>query len=202
MIAALYVDPIGIYSGRPDVDCWDEERDARKYKGPHAVIAHPPCQLWGAYAFVNFKRWGGDHNRPGNDGGCFLAALRAVERFGGVLEHPFQSRAWAFYGVTKPWQAGWCQLHTEEYEIRKWVCEVWQSAYGYKANKRTVLLYSGEREPFDLNWSHPIGTHQCGFHDQRGKAKNKPTISGRAASATPSLFAEKLLELANWASTG
>lgn len=47
MIAALYVETDGAYFGLPGVDPWDEARDARKYAGPHPVVAHPPCQRWG-----------------------------------------------------------------------------------------------------------------------------------------------------------
>lgn len=46
VIAALYVETNGIYFGDPEIDPWDEKRDARRYTGPHAVIAHPPCQRW------------------------------------------------------------------------------------------------------------------------------------------------------------
>jgi hypothetical protein len=49
MIAALYVQRGGVYCGLPDVEPWDEERDARKYVGPWPVVAHPPCQRWGRY---------------------------------------------------------------------------------------------------------------------------------------------------------
>ena len=49
MIAALYVQKAGAYFGLPDVDPWDEARDARLYAGPHRVVAHPPCQRWGRY---------------------------------------------------------------------------------------------------------------------------------------------------------
>jgi hypothetical protein len=49
MIAALFVANPGCYIGLPDVDPWDEKRDARKYAGPWPVVAHPPCQRW-----VNF----------------------------------------------------------------------------------------------------------------------------------------------------
>lgn len=39
MIAALYVETGGCYFGLPDVDPWDELRDARKYEGPWSVVA-------------------------------------------------------------------------------------------------------------------------------------------------------------------
>lgn len=78
----------------------------------------------------------------------------------------------------------------------EWTCEVWQSAYGHLANKRTWLYYSGKSKPFDLLWSRIKGTHQIGFYDQRGKQKNKPTLSGKKASATPVMFRDALIKLA------
>lgn len=189
MIAALFVDTGGAYFDIPEVDPWDVHRDARKYNGPHPVVAHPPCQLWTRFAHVNFKRWGGEHNRPGNDQGCFEAALRSIKSFGGVIEHPAFSDAWKTYGLPRPHGIGW------RYQDGFWVCEVWQSAYGHKARKRTWLLFCGPSKPADMKWDRPDGTHQIGFHDQRGKARNKPTISGKAASATPASFRDALLAL-------
>jgi hypothetical protein len=194
MIAALFVQPDGCYSGFVGVDPWPESRDAMTYAGPYPVVAHPPCQLWGAMSAVNFARWGGEHNRPGNDGGCFEYALAAVNRWGGVLEHPAKSRAWEAYGLCKPRSktgTGWSRSGDG------WVCEVWQSAYGHRANKATWLYYKGSQPPFELCWDRPRGTHQVGFHDQRGKAANKPTISRREANATPRPFAVSLVMLAS-----
>ena len=192
-VAALFIDGKGIYPTLPAVECWDKDRDARAYTGAHPVVAHPPCQLWGRFAHVNYARWGGEHNRPGNDGGCFASALANVRRCGGVLEHPAFSDAWRAYGLLRPVHRGWQET---EFMSCEWVCEVWQSAYGHKANKRTWLLYHGVACPADLRWDRPIGSHQIGFHDQRGKDANKPTISGRAASATPPDFADALVALA------
>jgi len=191
MVAALFVETGGAYFGVPGVDPWDKDRDARSYGGPHRVVAHPPCQLWGAMANVNFARWGGEHNRPGNDGGCFASALASVRKFGGVLEHPAKSRAWERHGLTKPVGVGWMRC-----ESGGWVCEVWQSAYGHRANKATWLYASQSEKPQELNWARDKGTHQVGFHDQRGKERNKPTLCKREAAATPNAFKEVLISIA------
>lgn len=185
-VAALYVDPRGAYGALPGVDAWGEKRDARLYAGPHPVVAHPPCHLWVNLACVNFKRYGGEHNRPGNDGGCFKAALASVRQWGGVLEHPAFSRAWSTFGLTPPVGTGWAQTTS-----REWVCEVWQSAYGHKARKRTWLLYVGSRPPHELHWERNSGTHQVGWFD-----RNKPSLGKKAASATPTAFRDELLRLA------
>lgn len=190
MIAALFVMPDGPYAHDARIDPWPEDRDARLYSGDYPVIAHPPCQLWGSLAAVNFARWGGEHNRPGNDGGCFESALSSVNRCGGVLEHPAKSRAWKKYGLTVPRAIGW------QPSGDGWVCEVWQSAYGHRANKATWLYYKGRAAPPELDWSRPRGTHQIGFHDQRGRASNKPTLGKREANETPPAFKEAMIALA------
>ena len=190
MIAALFVIEGGCYYGLDGIDPWPESRDARTYAGPHAVIAHPPCQRWGALGVANFARWGGDHNRPGNDGGCFASAMRSVRRWGGVLEHPARSLAWDEFGLVKPPKGGgWVKSD------RGWTCEVWQSAYGHKARKATWLYYCGGT-PSELRWERIAGTHQVGFQDRRGKDRNKPTLSRREANATPILFRDALITLA------
>lgn len=189
MLAALFVQDGGCYYGLPDVDPWPIERDARTYYGPWPVIAHPPCQLWGKMARVNYARWGGEHNKPGNDGFCFHAALDAVDMFGGVLEHPKQSYAWDEFGLTKPKGIGWQKSGLG------WTCEVWQSAYGHRANKATWLYYRGQNPPFELRWNRPKGTHQIGFQDQRGKSRNKPTLGKKEANATPIEFRDELIRL-------
>jgi len=40
-IAALFVETGGSYFNLPGVDAWDQARDARKYHGPHPVVAQP-----------------------------------------------------------------------------------------------------------------------------------------------------------------
>lgn len=192
MIAALYVMKDGPYFGLPDVDPWDEGRDARLYRGPHPVVAHPPCHLWVNLAAVNWKRYG--RHLPawypgGSDGACFVHACYALQRWGGVLEHPAFSHAWQQYGLPRPERDRWvCD------KWGQWSCEVWQSAYGHQARKRTWLLYMGKRPPFDMDWSREPGTHQIGWFD-----RNKPTLSKKAANATPPAFRDELIRLARYA---
>ena len=142
-VVALFVDPLGPYPLLVD-DWYDELRDARTYRGPHPVVAHPPCQLWVNFACVNFKRYGRAHNRPGNDGGCFKAALDAVRAYGGVLEHPAGSRAWAEYDLERPNTPRMWNMVGRRNE---WVCEVWQSAYGHKARKKDLATVRRSASP-------------------------------------------------------
>jgi hypothetical protein len=91
-VAALFVDdkPGGAYVGLPGVEVWGISRDARLYPGPYPVVFHSPCQRWGklwAGQPLWIKRTG-ERKAKGDDGGCFAAALAAVRKWGGVLEHP------------------------------------------------------------------------------------------------------------------
>jgi hypothetical protein len=105
MIAALYVEAGGVYADLPDVELWDEARDARQYAGPWTVVAHPPCQRWGRFFHGSPRK---PHQfKLGDDGGCFAAALAAVRRWGGVLEHPADSHAWLAHGLPWPPGNGW-----------------------------------------------------------------------------------------------
>lgn len=190
-VAALFVDPRGPYAGMKGVEMWDAARDARRYAGEHPVVCHPPCQLWTNLAGHNFRRWGGAHNRPGNDGGCFAAALRSVLSWGGVLEHPAFSHAWGTFALPVPAEGCWTLGELSGTGERVWVTELWQAAYGNPASKRTWLLYCGFQPPLPARWGKREGTHQVGWFD-----RNKPTLGKRQASLTPPEFARYLVSLA------
>lgn len=149
MIAALFVDPKGSYAGIPGVDLWDEKRDARKYPGYFRVVAHPPCQRWGKFWAgqpLYIKRTGIRQIR-GDDGGCFESALLSVRRWGGVLEHPAGSHAWAHFGLAKPpKEGGWIAADKYGY-----TCQVEQGRYGHYARKPT-WLYAVACELPELDW--------------------------------------------------
>lgn len=186
MIAALYVQRGGAYYGLPDVDPWDEARDARLYDGPHPVVAHPPCSRWCQLAHMNQARYG---HRVGDDGGCFVAALTAVRRWGGVLEHPAFSHAWREFGLPRPTRA-WSRLLGDT----AWVCEVSQSAYGHAARKLTWLYFVGG-EPPEMRWCETAPTAQISFCANHGDS-DLPRLSKRAASATPPELRETLIAMA------
>jgi hypothetical protein len=152
-IAALYVATNGPYFGKAGVDPWDFDRDARRYAGPHPVVAHPPCQRWGKMwkgQPGNIKR--GKVEKLGDDHGCFAAALDAVRRYGGVLEHPEHSHAWAHFNLNKPpRQGGWIAAELPGVDLGGWTCRVEQGRYGHYAAKPTWLYASGVVLP-ELNW--------------------------------------------------
>lgn len=149
-IAALYVETDGSYFGLPGIDAWDQVRDARLYRGPHPVVAHPPCQRWGKMWFgqpltVKLK---GTRKLLGDDDGCFPRALWAVRTYGGVLEHPWQSHAWPYFGLTVPdRRGGWVKADN----FGGWTCCVEQRPYGHHARKPTMLYAVGCDLP-ELAW--------------------------------------------------
>lgn len=147
-IAALYVATDGPYFGLPGVTPYDEAADARMYGGPWPVIAHPPCQRWG-------RMWKGQPGnikagkveRKGDDAGCFKSALFDVRRWGGVLEHPEGSHAWAHFGLAKPpRKGGWVKA-----DGYGWTCRVEQGKYGHYCAKPTWLYAVGTALP-ELRW--------------------------------------------------
>jgi hypothetical protein len=199
-VAALYVEKDGVYANLPGVEVWDEERDARLYAGPHPVVAHPPCNRWSQLAYLNQAQ----HGYPvGADGGCFDAALRAVRKYGGVLEHPAGSIAWERFSLPRPTRGGWSQALLPG-TPREWATEISQSAYGLPARKRTWLYYVGPPPPA-LDWSDPPVTATVGGggwlrpNGRRDASTSKgdgTRLQGAAASRTPERFRDVLLELA------
>lgn len=157
-VAALYVDPHGVYANQPGVEVWDETRDARLYAGPWPVVAHPPCARWSRLAGFTEARFG---YKRGDDGGCFEAALNAVRTYGGVLEHPAYSDAFAYYGLPLPkLRSGWNVTFDGEA-----VCYVEQGRYGLPVKKATWLFAVGIERP-ELKWGY--------IRDSRGEHKNGP----------------------------
>lgn len=105
-IAALFVQKRGVYSFARGVDIWDVERDARKYPGPWPIVAHPPCQRWSKMSYCRPEL----HQLFGKDDGCFQSALDSLNRYGGVLEHPAETKAFDAFGISRPQRGKWRRL--------------------------------------------------------------------------------------------
>jgi len=192
MIAALFIETGGAYFGLPNVDPWDEDRDARLYGGPWPVVAHPPCARWCRLAGLVEARWG---YKRGDDGGCFASALASVRQWGGVLEHPAYSDAWAAFGLPVPPNSG------------GWVrdlfggasCHVEQGRYGHPAKKATWLYSVGTELP-RLRWGSIPNRESkalvswCGNHVGSGEVR--PRVGKHVAARTPEIFRDILIAIA------
>lgn len=185
-VAALYVDPNGVYANLPGVKVWDEQRDARRYAGPWPVVAHPPCSRWCQLASVNQARWG---TPIGEDGDCFWHALDAVRRWGGVLEHPAYSLAWPTFDLPYPLRGVWTQTFFDV----GYVTEVSQVAYGHSSRKRTWLYCIGTELPA-LDWSEPPHTSVVGAGINCGESAGQPR--DELSLHTPTAFRDVLLKMA------
>lgn len=201
MIAALFVETGGCYFNLEGVDPWDEVRDARLYSGPHPVVAHPPCQRWGRF-------WHGSTRKPhqfklGDDGGCFTSALASVRKWGGVIEHPADSKAWKHFGLKPPPRyGGWHRADS----LGGWTCYVEQGHYEHVSRKPTWLYMFGYTPGLPvLNWErgeqrlHPVALAKHGYEKARrigmcamigGKDKTK------IRNATPIPFRDLLISIA------
>jgi hypothetical protein len=186
----------GVYFDLPDVDPWDLERDARNYRGPFPVVAHPPCKRWGRY-------WSGGpsakvRRKLGDDGGCFASALEVVREFGGVIEHPEASHAWLHHGLNKPpFFGGWVVADW----VGGWTCCVEQGHYGHRARKAT-WLYANGVELKTLIWGKAEGKeHLDDGHHPNAKTERAPRarVRGLAVSRTPLAFRDTLLAMARTA---
>ncbi len=190
MIAALFVATGGCYFGLPNVDPWDEARDARLYAGPYPVVAHPPCDRWCQMAPVNQARYG---HRVGDDGGCFASALASVRRWGGVLEHPALTIAWRTFDLPRPPRKGWLRS-----QCGGIVAAVEQRNYGHRARKAT-WLYAFGVDPPSLTWGRGPAPEAWISADRPRAvlaARGIGQLSKKEAKATPVAFRDLLISIA------
>ncbi len=188
-VAALYVEKDGVYYGLPDVDPWDEARDARLYTGPWPVVAHPPCNRWSTIASQIETRFG---YKRGEDDGMFAAALDAVRRYGGVIEHPAHSLAWSRFGLPRPHRGGgWSGSFLDA----GWSCWVDQGWYGHPYKKPTWIYAHGLDELPALKWGKGAGAVQPKRNQTMSEQERK-----RLLIPTPPAFRDVLLDMARSAS--
>lgn len=166
-VAALYVDSSGHY---PEMarTWFGAEQDARNYRGDLPVVAHPPCGPWGRLRQFCTK----------DDPDLALHAVKMVRTYGGVLEHPANSKLWAACDMPQPFG-----LFPDDFGGRS--VAVFQSDYGHRAPKLTWLYGVG------VDWDSVI------WSEVRGSGAGRIEFMGhRERRLTPVPFAELLCQLA------
>lgn len=142
----------------------------------------------------------GIRKKKGDDGGCFKSALASVRKYGGILEHPWGSHAWPYFGLKRPARSGgWIQA-----DCFGWTCCVEQGQYGHYARKPTLLYAVGICLP-ELRWGHteakydPVVVARMGLK----RAKRLGEVGARGGGTdssprihTPSEFRDLLIGMA------
>ena len=137
----------------------------------------------------------------GDDNGCFKAALESIRTYGGVLEHPWGSHAWAHFCLNLPArEGGW--IVADFYG--GWTCCVEQGRYGHYARKPTLLYAVGCDLP-ELDWGigesrlDPAVIERMGLTRAKRLGEVGAKGGGKDSSArigTPPVFRELLLTMA------
>ena len=179
-VAALFVRTDSIYKKLPGVDCWDIERDARKWPGGCPVVVHPPCRAWGQLR--HFAK-----PRPDERELAFFA-VEQVRKFGGVLEHPAKSTLWDAAGLPEPcsWDA-----------FGGWTLPIDQNWWGHRAKKAMRLYIVGvgalEIPPLPLVLGE--ASHVVGLWSGRDRSRARKSIGTAERERTPPALADWLVEL-------
>lgn len=127
MIPILFARQDSAYKNYPDFDVYDIDRDARKYAGSNAVIAHPPCRAWGCLSHMAKPR----HDEKE----LALFSVDLVRKLGGIVEHPYSSKLWNTCSMNMQ------DLQKDEYG--GFLVTIDQFDFGHVARKNTRLYICG-----------------------------------------------------------
>lgn len=125
-IPVLFTLPGSHYKTYSFADCYDAERNALTFSGHTAIIAHPPCRLWGRLSHLS--------TAPQVERLLALWAIQKVRTNGGILEHPAGSRL--FSKMLIP-------LDGSPDQTGGFLISINQHWFGFKAQKRTYLYIVG-----------------------------------------------------------
>jgi hypothetical protein len=182
-VAVLFAREDSIYKTFPGVDVWDKARDARNWRGGAPVVAHPPCRAWGSLK-------GLAKPEPGEKD-LALTAVRLVQQWGGVLEHPAASGLWAAAQLPEPGARDTCGGFT--IEAPQWI-------FGHRAEKKTRFYVCGcePAELPELPEREGIVTHVVNASNgiRAGDQNYRKSVSHEEREATPPAAAAWLLEVA------
>ncbi len=178
-VAVLFARTDSHYKAIPGCDVWDIERDARRWPGGCAVVAHPPCRAWGRLRQFAKPR---DGERE-----LAIQAVANVRKWGGVLEHPAESSLWTHCLLPRPGEF--------PDEFGGWSMEVEQFNFGHRAEKATWLYIVG-CAPSDIP-AVPRRPGKATHCIRPTKAYPRlPSVTKPEREHTPPEFAAWLVELA------
>lgn len=190
-VAALFVRKDSAYKALAGVDAWDVMRNARFWSpGGKPVVAHPPCSQWAGLRHM--ARVDADEKALGP------WAVKQVQAYGGVLEHPRGSTLWDYEGLPKP-DAG-----ADRYG--GWTLEIDQWHWGHVANKPTWLYIVG-CTPAHLPTmplyrpGRSVRVISTGKNLREGMPGFRSRVTQKEREYTPPKLAEWLVELARRCST-
>ena len=118
MVSILYAHARSNYKKYPDLQVYDEARDALSFSGSDVIIAHPPCRLYSKMRAFS--------TAPEFEKIYAYHALKIIRLNGGILEHPCSSLFFkeanlplpgstdAFGGFTISVNQGWFGYYTEK----------------------------------------------------------------------------------------
>jgi hypothetical protein len=176
-VAVLFARRDSIYKKLPDVDVWDEDRDARNFGGPGPVVAHPPCRGWGRLRQFSYA--------DAQERALAPLAIEQVKHYGGVLEHPAHSSLFWEHMLPLPGRQRW----------GGYTIAVDQFHFGHRAEKATWLFIVG-CYPDELP-SIPVKTDAPTHCVRPTKAYPRlPSITKPEREHTPIEFAKWLVEVA------
>lgn len=180
-ISVLFARADSVYKTLPNCDVWDAARDASNWPGGNAVVAHPPCRLWGRLrAFANCPE-------PEAERELARLAVRAVRLYGGVVEHPKGSLLWEDMELPKP------GMRPDSYG--GWTLPILQFWFGHRCEKATWLYIVGLRDHeipgVPLRLGYPTHVIQS-----RKRENHLPHVPKPEREHTPRLLAEWLVQLA------
>lgn len=176
VVTILFAEPASVYWTLTD-DIYDKQRDARKWPGGNPIVAHPPCRSWCQLSLFAKPP-------PGERRLAIWAVLQA-RRWGGVIEHPAQSKLWPIMGLPRPGdppdQYGGFTLPVDQF---------W---WGHPARKRTFLYIVGCRISEIPRIPLRIGEAPMTIGNSTRCRKEVPKSQ---RSSTPMAFAEWLIACA------
>jgi hypothetical protein len=182
LVSVLFVRSDSVYKTL-GVDCWDIERDARKWPGGNPIVAHPPCRAWGQLSHMAKPR-------P-DEKELAIFAINMIRQHGGVLEHPRASKLWPHMNLPKGDQID---------EFGGFSICVNQSWWGHLAQKKTMLYICGikrsEMPAVPIRFDRIDFTVTSSIRKNSGR-RLKGRLTTKHNEGTPIEFAKWLIELAD-----